>query len=86
MRSTVRTLKSISPRCNLITSTLCWANESMAKGRKTPKMNLLRRAYNSPSSNDVMYTRSDSQKPACVGNDFRKATAQIPVDDDIIYV
>ena len=58
----------------------------MAKGRKTPKINLLRRANNPPSSNDVTETRSEFQKPACAGNGYRKATAQIPADDDIIYV
>ena len=26
------------------------------------------------------------KKPACAGNGYRKATAQIPVDDDIIYL
>ena len=75
-----------SPWCTLVTSTLCWANEAMVKGRKTPKINLLRRANNPPSSNDVMETRSESQKPACAGNGYRKATDQIPVDDDIIYL
>ena len=58
----------------------------MAEGRKTPKINLLRRANNPPSSNDVTETRSESQKPARAGNGYRKATAQIPADDDIIYV
>ena len=57
----------------------------MAKGRKTPKINLLRRANNPPSSNDVTETRSVFEKPACAGNVYMKATAQIPVDDDIIY-
>ena len=75
-----------SPWCTLVTSTLCWANEAMAKGRKTLKINLLWRANNPPSSSDVMETRSESQKPACVGNGYRKAMAQIPVDDDIIYI
>ena len=41
-------------------------------------------ANNPPSSNNVTETRSESQKPACAG--YRKATAQIPVDDDIIYL
>ena len=72
--------------CTLVTSTLCWANKAMAKGWKTPKINLLRRANNSPSSNDVTETRSEFQKPACAGNGYRKATAQIPADDDIIYL
>ena len=58
----------------------------MAKGRKTPKINLLRRANNPPSSNDVTETRSESQMPACAGNGYRKAMAPIPTDDDIIYV
>ena len=58
----------------------------MAKGRKTPKINLLRRANNPPSSNYITETRSEFQKPACAGNGYRKATAQIPVDDDIIYL
>ena len=58
----------------------------MAKGRKTPKINLLLRANNPPSSNDVTETRSEFQKPACAGNGYRKATAQIPADDDIIYL
>ena len=58
----------------------------MAKGRKTPKINLLRRANNPPSSNDVTETRSEFQKPACAGNGYRKATDQIPADDDIIYL
>ena len=53
-----------SPWCTLVTSTLCWANEAMAKGRKTPKINLLWRANNPPSSNDVTETRSEFQKPA----------------------
>ena len=53
-----------SPWCTPVTSTLCWANEAMAKGRKTPKINLLRRANNLPSSNDVTETRSEFQKPA----------------------
>ena len=76
-----------SPWCTLITSTLCWANEAMAKGRKIPKINhLLRKANNSPSSNDVTETRSTSQKSVCAGNGYRKATAQIPADDDIRYV
>ena len=56
------------------------------KERKTPKINLLRRANNPPSSNDITETISESQKPACAGNGYRKATAQIPVDDDIIYL
>ena len=72
--------------CTLVTSTLCWANDAMAKGRKTPKINLLRRANNPASSNDVTETRSESQKPACAGNGYRKTTAQIPADDDIIYL
>ena len=71
-----------SPWCTPETSTLCWANEAMAKGRKTPKINLLRRANNPPSSNDVTETRSEFQKPACAGNGYRKATDQIPADDD----
>ena len=75
-----------SPWCTPVTSTLCWANEAMAKGRKTPKINLLRRANNPPSSNDVTETRSEFQKPACAGNGYRKATDQIPADDDIIYL
>ena len=58
----------------------------MAKGRKTPKINLLQRAINPPSSNDVTETRSEFQKPACAGNGYRKATAQIPADDDIIHL
>ena len=58
----------------------------MAKRRKTPKINLLRRANNPPSSNDITENRSVFQKPACAGNGYRKATAQIPVDDDIIYL
>ena len=73
-----------SPWCTLVTSTLYWANE--AKGRKTSKINLLRRANNPPSSNDATETRSESQKPACAGNGYKKATAQIPADDDIIYL
>ena len=75
-----------SPRCTLVTSTLCWANEAMAKERKTLKTHLLRRANNLPSSNDVMETRSEFQKPACVGNSYGKMTAQISADDDIIYL
>ena len=75
-----------SPWCSLVTSTLCWANEAMAKGKKTPKINLLRRANNPPSSNDVTEIRSEFQKPVCAGNGYRKATAQIPADDDIIYL
>ena len=70
-----------SPWCTPVTSTLCWA-----KGRKTPKINLLQRANNPPSSNDVTETRSEFQKPACAGNGYKKATAQIPADDDIIYL
>ena len=31
-------------------------------------------------------TRSEFQNPACAGNGYRKATAQIPADDDIIYL
>ena len=58
----------------------------MAKGRKTLKINLLRRANNPPSSNDVTETRCEFQKPACAGNGYWKATAQIPADDDIIYL
>ena len=57
----------------------------MAKGRKTPKINLLRRANNPPSSNDVMQTRSESQKLGW-GNGYRKVTAHIPEDGDIIYL
>ena len=38
-----------SPWCTPETSTLCWTNEAMAKGRKTPKINLLRRANNPPA-------------------------------------
>ena len=72
--------------CTLLTSTLCWTNEAMATGRKTPKINLPRRTNNPPNSNDVTEIISESQKPACAGNGYRKATAQIPVDDDIIYV
>ena len=68
-----------SPWCTPVTSTLCWA-----KGRKTPKINLLQRANNPPSSNDVTETRSEFKKPACAGNGYRKATAHIPADDDII--
>ena len=69
-----------SPWCTLVTSTLCWANEAMVKGRKTPKINLMWRANNPPSSNDVTETTSEFQ------NGYRKATAQIPADDDIIYL
>ena len=72
-----------SPWCTLVTSTLCWANEAMAKGKKTPKINLLRRANNPPNSNDVTATRSEFQKSACAANGYRKATAQIPADDGI---
>ena len=75
-----------SPWCTLVTSTMCWANEAMANGRKTPKINLLRSSNNPPSSNDVTENRSEFQKPACAGNGYRKATAQIPADDDIIYL
>ena len=59
---------------------------SIAKGRKTQKTNLLRRANNPPSSNDVTESRSKSHKPACAGNGYRKPTAQTPADDDIRYV
>ena len=55
----------------------------MAKGKKTPKINLLRRANNPPSLNDVTETRSESQNPACAENGYWKATAQIPAKDDI---
>ena len=58
----------------------------MAKGRKTPKVNILRRANNPPSSNDVTETRRESQKPDCAGNCCRKATVYIPADDNIIYL
>ena len=67
-------------------NTLCWADEALAKGRKTPIINLLQRANNPPSSNDVTETRSVFQKPACAGNGYRKAMGQIPADDDIIYL
>ena len=50
-----------SPQCTLVTSTFCWANEAMAKGNKTPKINLLRRANNHSSSNVVTETRSEFQ-------------------------
>ena len=75
-----------SPWCTLTTSTLCWANETMAKGRKTLKINLLRRANNLPAQTMLWKLEVESQKPACAGNGNRKAMAQIPVDDDIIYV
>ena len=74
-------LNLTSSWCTPVTSTLCWA-----KGRKTPKINLLQRSNNPPSSNDVTETRSEFQKPACAGNGYKKATAQIPADDDIIYL
>ena len=56
------------------------------KGRKCPTINQLRGANDPPSSNNVTETRSESQKPACAGNSYRKKMAQTPVDDDIIYM
>ena len=59
-----------------------WANKALAKGRKIPKTNLLRRFQTF-----VTETESTTRIPAYAGNfGYGGAAVQIPEDDDIRYV